>query len=169
MARSSFQPLSDNVNAEFAQCYQAEMPGLVTYLMKCGANLHDAADAAQRAFMELYQDWEVVSNARAWLRKVAYRQFLRAMNNDRILDPRYYETSVLPASARLELREEEQALLSALRQLPVSQRQVFALHFDQFGTREISEILQISEPAVRQNLKRARYRLKELLELHRPG
>lgn len=61
-------------------------------------------------------------------------------------------------------------MLSAIRQLPLLQRQVFALRFDQFETKEISAILQITEAAVRQNLARARARLKEFLQRdHRTG
>jgi RNA polymerase sigma factor (sigma-70 family) len=60
-------------------------------------------------------------------------------------------------------------VLSAIRQLPPLQRQVFALHFDQLTTSEIAETVQITEAAARQNLARARTRLKELLGLTQRG
>jgi hypothetical protein len=42
------------------------------------------------------------------------------------------------------------------------------LNFDQFETGEIASILRITEPAVRQNLARARARLRQLLGLAQP-
>jgi hypothetical protein len=41
---------------EWAACYQAEMPYLIRYLLKCfdNADVHDAADAAHSAFAELF-------------------------------------------------------------------------------------------------------------------
>ena len=54
-------------------------------------------------------------------------------------------------------------MLAACRQLPMAQRAVFALHFDQFTNREIAEMLAMKEPAVRKNLERARAALKRVL------
>jgi len=131
--------------------------------MKCGANEHDAVDAAQCAFEELFKKWDTVRNPKAWLRTVAFHIFLRLpVRNERALED-HDQASVLPASTRIELREEEQAVISALHQLPMTQRRVFALHYDKFETREIAEMLQMTEAAVRQNLARARAKLRELL------
>jgi hypothetical protein len=63
---------------EYAMVYQAEKPRLVRYLIQCGANSHDADDAAQRALLALYEQWSAVRNRRPWLRKVAFREFIRA-------------------------------------------------------------------------------------------
>src|ERR1700684_2278644 len=99
-----------------------------------------------------------------WLRPVAFRQMLRQHARPEYpLDKLHREPHDSPASARLELREEEQTVMNALRQLPLSQRQVLALLCDEFNYREIAELMNISEAAVRQNAKRARTRMKELL------
>ena len=66
-------------------------------------------------------------------------------------------------AATIESLWEKDAVLSAIRQLPLKEKQVFALHYDQFKTGEIAEILQMTPAAVRQNLARARARLKNLL------
>lgn len=154
------------VQLEWAACYQAEMPQLVRYLMKCfgDSDMRDAADAAQSAFTELFANWSAVRNPRAWLRKVAFRQMLRQhARGEYPLEALRQEPAVLSASARLEIREEEQAVLDALRQLPVAQRQVLALKCDQFSYREIAEIMNTNEAAVRQNVARARSKMRELL------
>ena len=155
---------------EYAMVYQAEKPRLVRYLIQYGANWHDADDVAQRALTALYEQWEAVQHPRSWLRKVAFRELLRVNVTNRcsLRDQDQLDTMPdRPNSDRsgIDSLVQEDAVLSAIRQLPPLQRQVFALHFDQFSAREISEILSITEPAVRQNLARARARLKCLIGL----
>lgn len=159
-------------HVEFAACYVAEMPYLIRYLQKCfdDADFQDAADAAQNAFTALLTDWDSVRNPRAWLRTVAFREMLRRpARAEYPLDTAHREPESLPASRQVELREQEQTVLSAIRQLPLRQRQVFALIYDQFSYREIAEIMNISEQAVRQNAKRARTTVKETLGILRKG
>jgi RNA polymerase sigma factor (sigma-70 family) len=151
------------LQAEWEACYRAEMPRLIRYLMKCfgESDMRDAADAAQSAFAELFTKWKTVRSPRAWLRTVAFRQMLR--------QPAEYpfdahsEPSVLPASSALELREQEQQVLAALRLLPLAQRQVMALVYDQFSCQEIAEITGKNETAVRKNIERARAAMREIL------
>ena len=149
--------------------YKAEMPRLVRYLMKCfgDSGMRDAADAAHNAFVELFTNWDTVRSPRAWLRKVAFRQMLRQnASAEYPLDVLRQEPDTVPASARLELREETQAVLQGLRQLPLAQRQVLALIYDEFSYGEIAQIMGISQAAVRKNAERARRRMSELLESH---
>ena len=145
--------------------YQAEKPRLVRYLIQSGANWHDADDASQRALIALYEHWETVRNPRAWLRKVVFREFIGATGSNEF--PLEGHDQLLPDPLDIESLLEQDTVLSAIRQLPQLQRQVFALHFDQLTTSEIAETLQITEAAARQNLARARVRLKELLGLTR--
>ena len=53
---------------EFATCYQAEMPALMSFLIKCGADPDDAPEAAQDAFRQLFVQWATVDEPRIWLR-----------------------------------------------------------------------------------------------------
>lgn len=154
---------TSSMHAEWETCYRAEMPRLVRYLMKCfgETDMHDATDAAQSAFVELFAQWGTVRNPRAWLRTVAFREMLR--------QPSEYSLrsqpgpSVLPASSSAEIHEEEQRVMAVLRQLPVSQRRALALAYDQFSYREIAELLGKSEAAVRKNIERARTAMRETL------
>src|SRR5215471_20622665 len=153
---------------EYAMIYQAEKPRLIRYLIHCGASYHDADDAAQRALTTLYERWGSVHHHRSWLRKVAMRELGRAnMPNEYLLD-NDDQLSPPPDHAGIERLFEEDAVLFAIRQLPELQRKVFALRFDQFETGEIASILRMTEPAVRQNLARARARLRQLLDLAQP-
>ena len=146
--------------------YKAEMPRLVRYLLKCfgDSDMRDAADAVQSAFAELFANWDAVRTPRAWLRTVAFRQMLRQHASAGYpLDMLDQEPVAVPASARLELREETQAVLGRMRQLPLAQRQVLALMYDEFSYSEIAQITDASEAAVRKNAERARRKMKELL------
>jgi RNA polymerase sigma-70 factor (ECF subfamily) len=150
----------------WADLYKAEMPRLVRYLVKCfgDSDMRDAADAAHNAFADLFTNWDTVRSPRAWLRTVAFRQMLRQnAHAEYPLDMLREEPATVPASARLELREETQAVVHGLRQLPLLQRQVFALIYDEFSYAEIAEITGISKAAARKNAERARRRMSELL------
>jgi RNA polymerase sigma factor (sigma-70 family) len=163
IATGKHDPAAAALHAEWEACYRAEMPQLIRYLMKCfgESDMRDAADAAQSAFAELFTKWNTVRSPRAWLRTVAFRQMLR-QPAEYPLDA-YSEPSALPASSPLELREQEQQVLSALGQLPLAQRQVMALVYDQFSCQEIAEITGKNEAAVRKNIERARAAMREIL------
>jgi RNA polymerase sigma factor (sigma-70 family) len=162
-------PVASALQAEWEACYRTEMPQLIRYLMKCfgESDMRDAADAAQSAFAELFTKWNTVCSPRAWLRTVAFRQMLR-QPADYPLDE-HLEPSVVPASSPFELREQEQQVLAALRRLPLTQRQVMALVYDQFSYREIAEIMGKSEATIRKNIERARAAMKEILGIGKGG
>jgi RNA polymerase sigma factor (sigma-70 family) len=156
-------PAACALQAEWEACYRAEMPQLIRYLMKCfgESDMRDAADAAQSAFAGLFTKWSTVRSPRAWLRTVAFRQMLR-QPAEYPLDA-HSEPSVLPASSALELGEQEHQVLAAPRQLPLAQRQVLALVYDQFSCREIAGITGKNEAAVRKDIERARAAMREIL------
>lgn len=161
---------TDTAVEEFAEFYRSEMPKLMRFLRMSGISDYGAAeDAAQATFIELFQKWGEVRNPSAWLRTAARRYCFRLRRRTELpLDPSM-PPDVWAAPARGEPYEETQVVLDALRQLPLAQRQVMALHFDQFTSSEISEILEMKDVAVRQNLARGRRSLREFLALGRLG
>ena len=136
MAEHSFQSRRDRDDApqaDFALFYQAEKPRLMRYLIMFGADSHDAEDAVQYAFVQLLHQWETVRTPEAWLRKVASRKALQMQaRNERPLEPGYDEPGGQPTSERIELTEEAETVLAALSRLPITQRKVAALHYDEF-------------------------------------
>ena len=100
--------------------------------------MRDAADAAHNAFVELFTNWNAVRSPRVGLRTVAFRQMLRQnASAEYPLDVLPREPATVPAPGRLELAEETQAVLEGLRQLPLTQRQVLTLIYDQFPTAKL--------------------------------
>jgi len=68
-------------------------------------------------------------------------------------------------TAAVEERGVEKTQVAQLFQLlPEAQQQVLALHYDDFGTKDIARMLGMSESTVRSNLRHGRARLKKELE-----
>jgi RNA polymerase sigma factor (sigma-70 family) len=154
---------SSAARQEFTSLYEAEMPKLARFVMKHGATPVEAADAAQAAFSAAWEAWEDIREPLAWLRTVAIREYLRCPVNETPVDslPDKAESSLLLDP--VELGEQEQRVIAALAALPMKQRQVMAWHYDGFAHDQIAKHMKITEDAVRQNLHRARVRLKALL------
>jgi RNA polymerase sigma factor (sigma-70 family) len=166
----SLRDADDAPPADFELIYREEWPRLMRYLLINGADRNDAEDVAQYAFEQLFYKRETIRDPAAWLRTVAYRRMLQMQaRSQRFLEPGHYERYSPPASERIERHEEAAAVLVALSRLPAMQRKVAALYYDEFKINEIGEILEMTNAAVRQNLSRARQRLKDQLESSDPG
>jgi RNA polymerase sigma-70 factor (ECF subfamily) len=158
------QDLADISTVEYGLVYEAEKPGLIRFLLHFGVSYPTAEDLAQGALEELHRQWGKVDKPGPWLRKVAVRKLGRSRVTGECSLGSHDQPSTTPGpAAAIESLWEEDAVLSAIRQLPLKEKQVFALHFDKFETREIADMLQMTPDAVRQNLARARARLKKLL------
>ncbi|MFE6166178.1 RNA polymerase sigma factor [Streptomyces sp. NPDC056486] len=155
---------------DFSLFYSQHLGRLVRHLMRLGAEPHEAAEAAQSAFTEAYAAWSRLTHPGAWLRTVAYRHFLRREVRCRELTDTPPETPspCCPLSA-VEIKEEESRVYEALASLPPQPRRVMAWHLDGYTTSEIAEALDMKPDAVRQNLGRARARLKVVLGLTQGG
>ncbi|MFJ3800002.1 RNA polymerase sigma factor [Streptomyces sp. NPDC090088] len=152
------------VRVEFTQFYEQHMAKLVRHLLRQGASGHEAAEAAQAAFAEAFVKWETIDHPAAWLRKVAIRLYVRQPVRREDLTDNVPQLSggVCPLRS-VELKEEEARVYAALAALPPLQRAVLAWHLDGFATGEISDALDMTHEAVRQNLSRGRARLKTIL------
>lgn len=152
---------------DFALYYEQHMARLIRHVMRQGASPHEAAEAAQAAFAEAFVTWETIDSPGAWLRKVAYRLYLRqpARRREQLTS----ELPELPGGTNplgtVELKEEEARVYAALSALPPAQRRVMAWSLDGFAVAEIAAALGMTAEAVRQNLSRARSRLKATLGL----
>ncbi|MFI0411804.1 RNA polymerase sigma factor [Actinomadura sp. 3N508] len=147
---------------EFSTLYENEMAKLMRFVMKHGASTTEATDAAQSAFSLAWGSWDRIREPKAWLRTVAVREYLRRPPVETPIDA-VPDRAAFPLLDSVELGEQEQRVMDALHTLPMKQRQVMAWHYDGFPNAQIAKEMGINEAAVRQNLHRARERLKELL------
>jgi DNA-directed RNA polymerase specialized sigma24 family protein len=154
------------VDPEFATCYQAEMPPLIGFLIKCGAHHRDAVSIAEEAFHELFEQWKTVAKPKHWLRQVAFGVFLRRPVTRTAYrdDGNNGHTSLGPSSG-FDFGAEERLAIDMPRLLSTTHRAVLALHYDEFHVRDIAEILGMRPKRVRRNLARALAILKKSLNL----
>lgn len=100
----------------------------------------------------------------AWLRTVAIRMYFRQITTHEVLTDTPPDRPVLLSPAvKVEITEKTQAMLELLAVLPIRQRLVIALKADGLSTAEIADALGMTAEATRQNLHRARRRLKDYL------
>jgi RNA polymerase sigma factor (sigma-70 family) len=144
--------------------HHTEYPGLVRFLLLQGASWPEAQDAAQDAFTQMCRPATSITYPKAWLRKVAWRSWVRQQVTVEETCAEPPDTS--PATHwqtpdhAVEINEEGRAVLSQLLKLPAKQRAAMAWFLDGFTTEESARAMGISPTAVRQNLSRARASLK---------
>ncbi|MEU9064566.1 sigma-70 family RNA polymerase sigma factor [Streptomyces sp. NPDC048430] len=151
--------------------HHAEFPGLVRFLLLHGASWNEAQDAAQDAFTQMCRPGTSIRYPKAWLRKVAWRSWLRQQVREDPCEevpdaPTAHWQS--PAHAA-EINVEERHVIELLLLLPAKQRAAMAWTLDGFTTQESAEAMGITAEAARQNLSRARATLKVRLGLESLG
>lgn len=126
-----------------------------------------ADDIAQESFIRAYLALEDVNNAEnfnPWIFRIAYNTFL---NHKRSVKPTVgYDTAGEMASDyRTDNAFKYQELYSALEQLPDKERTSILLFYLQgYSIKEIADITENSQDAVKQHLSRGRSHLRSLLK-----
>ena len=160
------------VRDRFFDFFDAELVPVVRFLMRCGANLHDAEDAAQEAFTDAWVlmgregKWAEVAEPRGWIRKVALRKYQRPPGRRRRLQ-------TVPVADMFELRHhdvgkddvaaETLVVLDTLRRLDPPLPTVMAFHLNGFSAVEIGAQLGMTAQHVRDLIKKARRVLRREL------
>jgi RNA polymerase sigma factor (sigma-70 family) len=170
---TDIEPASmDQVRAEFLTFFDAEYHPVVQFIMRDGANLHDAQDAAQEAFLQAWtllhrpDEWKKIRDRRGWIRVVALNLYRRPPGPRRRLAPvPVAEVPDLPQHGddHSELTAQTLAVMAALHTLDDEARAVMAFQFDGFTSTAISDHLGISDQRVRDVLKRGRRSLARTL------
>ena len=132
----------------------------------CCRNLNDAEDITQTVFMKLHlykKEFDSDEHVKRWLIRVAVnesRSLLRSPWKKRVtLD--IQERAALSAPQKGDAGNE---VLTAINLLGRKYREIVFLHyFEEYSTKEMAEILGISQSTVLKRLQRAREKLKELL------
>lgn len=178
----SLEKLRQGDRAEFARLVEAYSPLIYRLGLKMLNNPQDAEDILQETFIKAYQhlgDFDGRSSPATWLYRIATNEALMSLRKKRpelvsLEEPLSGSTEPQEPMQILDwccLPEEDyltaeslQALDRAIDALPASLRIVFVLRDIQgLSTREVAEILDLSETAVKTRLSRARLRLRELL------
>lgn len=151
---------------DFDEFYRATVGRTLRYAHGVAGDLGTAQDLVQEAYVRAWQRWRTVSSydhADAWLRTVITR--LATDRWRRIALHRRYVTMTGPPGPAEPPGEDTVLLVRALRQLPVRQRQVLALHYLLDRTIEqIAEEVGAAEGTVKSWLSRGRSALARELE-----
>ncbi len=128
-----------------------------------------AEDVCQDVFVRLIVNAPVLEEGRekAWLLKVALnrcRDLWRGSWARRVvLGSPVFE--LIPAPDNAERRDEEEAIMAAVHQLPPPFREVILLHYYQnYGISEIAQITGLPEGTISSRLSRGRKKLESILE-----
>lgn len=155
---------------EFEAFFKAELPNVIRHLMYVGACFEEAADAAQTAFIAMWPRWEQIKAPKAYVRVAARNAYHRtafgeySANRTIPLADGFDTTEQLPQLCAAEFSEQEAAVVALIASLPPMQQLVMAWAYDGFTPTEIAEHLQVDAVTVRQNLFKARQRLKKRID-----
>ncbi|MEU7803050.1 SigE family RNA polymerase sigma factor [Micromonospora arborensis] len=113
----------------FEEFYRATRHRIVTVLYALSGDLGEAQDAAQEAYVRAWQRWQRIGeygDPEAWVRLVGHRLLLNRWRKIRNGITAYRRHG--PATAVGPPSENTVALVTALRQLPMEQREAIVLH-----------------------------------------
>ncbi|MGN1411490.1 MAG: RNA polymerase sigma factor [Oscillospiraceae bacterium] len=125
-------------------------------------NPHNAEDITQDVLLKLItnkKDFESEEHLKAWLIRVTINQC-----NKLFISPWFQRTQ--PLDENISFTEQTHSdLYNAVMRLPKVQRVcVHLFYYEDYSTKEIAEILGKNESTIRSYLRRARIKLKSLLE-----
>lgn len=139
-------------------------------LGSCGSTA-DAEDIVQNTFVKLLEykkKFRDDEHAKRWLIRVAVNEghmLWRKRSRERTIPLEDAAPLEEMASFSEALSQDESDLLAALDELPRKYRQILHLfYFEGYSSKEIAQILEISDENVRTRLQRARKQLKEILK-----
>ena len=115
-------------HADFDEVYSATYPRLVRQVYAFTGNLGEAQDCVQEAFTKAYLRWGHVRDAsdpEAWVRTVAFRLSISRWRKSRNSLVAWRRRG---AAHEPDLSPDHVALVTALRAIPVAQREAIVLH-----------------------------------------
>jgi RNA polymerase sigma-70 factor, ECF subfamily len=155
-------------DAEAARRFVREQyPGVYRYLLCLTGSREAAEDLTQETFVQAWRSLDLFegrASLRAWLHRIARREFLQALRGQRP------EISLEAVAEVAEPRAAELAeaveMRAVLRKLPLEEREIVALHYlEGYRCEEIAGIVGLPVGTVKYRLSEARARLRrELIE-----
>jgi RNA polymerase sigma-70 factor, ECF subfamily len=147
--------------SQLESIFRSEFSRLVRSLAAAAGSQEQAADAVQEAFVQAHLHWRRISrydDPAAWLRRVAVNRILNQRRSGRRREAAL--NRLAPATAYVQPALPDEALTSALADLPLRQRTAVALRFlADLSVADVAQAMEISEGAVKSHVHRARARL----------
>lgn len=150
---------------QFIEVIKKEQEPLRRFLLAlCCGNRDEADDIAQEALVKAYLSLSKYEGT-TWLYRIAYHQFIDTTRCRRIMQPMDVLEKPEDASFAADRDFRFQSLYIALEELPPKERTAILLFYlNGYSIREITDIVEATEDAVKKQLSRGREKLKILLK-----
>lgn len=146
----------------FIRAYEQYKINVYAAAYSCVRNAADAADLQQETFLRLYvcdKEFENDMHIKAWLLRVVVN-----LSKNHLRDKRRVVLTELTETLPAPDSGERQDVLEAVLALPEKYRAPIHLHYyEDYSVREIAEILDLTEGAVKTRLRRGRNLLEKTL------
>jgi RNA polymerase sigma-70 factor (ECF subfamily) len=156
--------VTDYVQRSFERFMAEEWGGALGFARAVTGSWSEAEDLTQEAFVAAYRKWSEVARyerPEAFLRRVIANQQVSGVRRQ-IRKASRMHLAATPEVTESRLADPE--FWDAIRQLPVRQRQVVALHYlDDRSVSDIALVLEVAEGTVKAHLHAARHALARLL------
>ena len=153
---------------EYISLVKSSEKGIRRFLTAlCCGDTQLANDIAQDAFVKAYLAMASCKDSqkfRSWIFRIAYNTFLNQRRSQRVFSD-YDDALNMTAETRSDDTFKYQALYQALAKIPSHERTTILLFYmEGYSAKEISQTLEISQEAVRQQLSRGRVHLRNILQ-----
>lgn len=166
----SYQPVPDvrDDPAYFARLYDQYATDVLRVCYFCLSDREKAEDVCQDVFVRLMTTHPLLQPGRekSWLLKVALnrcRDLWRGAWLKRVIlgGPTF---ELIPAPDEFSRRDDQQAMMAAINQLPATFKEVILLHYYQgMNIAEIAQMLELPEGTISSRLSRGRKKLESIL------
>lgn len=150
--------------ADFAAFYVGSWPRMLRALLLLAQTRQDAEDALQESYVRAAARWGSLDEPEAWVRTVALN-LLRDGHRRRGVRARAHQRLEAPHEEQPPVDETSVAVVSALRELSVEQREVLVLHhLLDLSVEQVAHQLDRPSGTVKAQLARGRARMASLLQ-----
>ena len=162
----SYQPVPDvrDDPAYFARLYDQYATDVLRVCYFYLSDREKAEDVCQDVFVRLMTTHPLLQPGRekSWLLKVALNRCRGAWLKRVILGGPTFE--LIPAPDEFSRRDDQQAMMAAINQLPATFKEVILLHYYQgMNIAEIAQMLELPEGTISSRLSRGRKKLESIL------
>ncbi|MFB4317283.1 sigma-70 family RNA polymerase sigma factor [Actinomadura sp. 21ATH] len=150
----------------FDAFFRRTVPDMRKSAMLLWPDRHEAEDAVQQAYLELYRHWDRVcgyESPEAWVRMVMFQRLKKARTAWGRRQPLEIEP---PSASSVAETAYVRQVLAVVHRLPARQRQVMVLYcLEGMAQHEIAELTGLSRGGVASSLRKARVNLAKKLGL----